>query len=100
MAKQFTVILPNGTVSEFTARQYMDAMYTVNAYVGAYGYDGTEEAGLECYIKGDMVSSKDFIDACEGNFDMWLAAKKLTHKRIKVLHGSSVACYVYKWIKK
>ena len=86
-------------VQEFTARQYMDALYAVNAWVNQHGYAETDNF-LALELQGVQVNALEFITACEMGFNAWLENKKLTHKKVKCLHGSSVSSYVYKWVKK
>ena len=99
MTKHFAVEI-NGTRQEFTARQDLDARYAVQPYVDAYGFDGVEAAGVRCFVKGDEVSAQDYLEACAQRFDDWYAKKLETHKRVRVLHGTSIACYVWKWVRK
>lgn len=97
MAKRFAVVHANER-TEFTARQYIDAKYFALRFVNAYGYEGCDE--ITFVIDNVKVSAKDFVEACEQSFEDWYDAKCKTHKRVRVLHGSSVACYVWKWVQK
>lgn len=59
-----------------------------------------QEDGQRFFLSGKEVSFSDFsavaYDAAVNAFNK----KSETHKRVRVLHGSSVACYVEKWVRK
>jgi len=94
MAKQFKItVSSSGSVQEFTAKQYMDALYEAQKWADAYGFDQADEH-VACELKGTQVSCFEFISACNSGFDAWLENKQLTHKKVKCLNGSSVLSYV------
>lgn len=100
MTKEYKVVTPNGEVSEFTARNYIDAKYAVLRYVDVYGYDGCTLHGVHTFLKGIEVSVQEFIEACDTGYTAWYEKKLITHKKVRVLHGSSVGCYVNVWVKR
>jgi hypothetical protein len=50
------------------------------------------------FLSGKPVTSADFYAAIQLARDAAFDKKNKTHKQVRVLHGSSVACYVTKWI--
>jgi hypothetical protein len=51
-------------------------------------------------LSGKDVDAVPFFAAVDKAIaDAW-TKKEQTHKRVRTLHGSSVACYVEKWVKK
>jgi hypothetical protein len=49
-------------------------------------------------LSGKPVSAQEFYVAVREANDAAFEKKNQTHKRVRVLHGSSVANYVTKWI--
>ena len=96
--KRFKMTTQNGT-QEFTARQYIDAKYAALPYLNTYGRDVPEE-GATFFVEGAQVAIRDYIDACDAKYDDWLTKKMETHNRVRVRYGSSLTCYVWKWIPK
>lgn len=98
MAKMFTVTDANGT-REFTARQHTEAHYAVLPYINAYGFtDAAEHVTVR--IQGEAASLREFVQACEDAETARIEKKLQTHDYKRVLYGSSVGCYVWKWIPK
>jgi hypothetical protein len=98
--KHFKItVKASNQVQEFTSRQYIDALYAVNTWVNSYGFEVTDSL-IDLELQGAKVDSLEFMNACEMGFNAWLENKKLTHKKVKCLHGSSVSSFVYKWVKK
>lgn len=65
----------------------------------AFNFRFTQD-GQQFFIRGTLVTSTEFFRVvCEARDAAW-AKKEQTHKRVKVLHGSSGACYVEKWVRK
>ena len=58
------------------------------------------ENGQRFFLSGKEVSALDFYTATREAVDAAWNKKLETHKRVRVLHGSSVGCYVTKWIRK
>ena len=50
------------------------------------------------FLSGKPVTAAEFYTAAQQAIDAKLAKKEQTHKKVRVLHGSSVGCYVYKWV--
>ena len=52
------------------------------------------------FLSGKQVDAVEFFAAvCEAVQAAW-DKKAETHKRVRVLHGSSAACYVEKWVRR
>jgi len=51
-------------------------------------------------MTGEQCSPEDFFAAVNAAVDAAWDKKAETHKRVRVLHGSSVAGYVEKWVRK
>ena len=49
-------------------------------------------------IAGKQVTAVEFFAAARAAVDAAWDKKNQTHKRVRVLHGNSVACYVNKWV--
>lgn len=52
------------------------------------------------WLAGKQVSVADFFAAARAAVEAAWEKKNQTHKRVSVLHGSSVACYVQKWVRR
>lgn len=52
------------------------------------------------FLSGKPVSVEEFFAAALESIQAKWDKKLETHKRVRVLHGSSVACYVEKWVQK
>ena len=50
------------------------------------------------FLSGKPVTAQEFYAAAQQAINAKLAKKEQTHKKVRVLHGSSVGCYVYKWV--
>ena len=50
------------------------------------------------FLSGKPVTAQAFYATAQQSLDAVLAKKELTHKKVRVLYGSSAGCYVYKWI--
>jgi hypothetical protein len=85
----FKIVLPNGSVSEWKKSDYRDAFFQVG-----YARDGDK-----FFLKNKEVTRELFNKECENLCDAWYERKCKTYKEVRVLHGSSVACYVTKWVK-
>lgn len=100
MAKMFKIIT-NSETSEFSARQFTEAGAYIQRLIGYCGIDKIgQEFGVKTFLKDVEVSVEDFVEATNLGYENWLTKKNETHKRVRVLYGSSVACYVWVWIKK
>lgn len=88
MSKRWSITYANGFTEEFTAAQCHQAKQVVN------------HPGTKFFFVGKEISAPDWftmvLDACQQAWDK----KNTTHKRVRVLHGSSVACYVEKWVRR
>jgi ribose 5-phosphate isomerase RpiB len=51
-------------------------------------------------LSGKPVSAEEFFAAARAAVQEAWDKKAQTHKRVRVLHGSSVASYVEKWVRK
>ena len=56
--------------------------------------------GQTFMLFGKPVGSEDFYAAVRDAVQAAWDKKAKTHKRVRVLHGSSVAGYVEKWVRK
>lgn len=99
MSKQFEVRAPGVAAQTFTARQYLDAKYAALPYVNAVGFDGAADAGLVCLLHGAECTPAEFIEACDDRHAAWFDNFSKTHKKVRVLHGSSAGNYVTKWVR-
>jgi hypothetical protein len=50
------------------------------------------------FLSGKPVTAQEFYATARQALDAKLAKKEQTHKKVRKLHGSSVGCYVYKWV--
>jgi len=103
MTKQFKIITPssNGmSEQEFSKSQWNCASNIIDLWVSAYGYTEATNLGVRVFLKGEEVSIEEFVAAVNQGYTDWITKKMETHKRIRVLHGSSVANYVWIWVKK
>jgi hypothetical protein len=51
-------------------------------------------------LAGKPVSAAEFYAAARAGVQAAWDKKLETHKRVQVLHGNSVACYVEKWVRR
>ena len=51
-------------------------------------------------LAGKEVAADEFFSAAQAAVDAAWEKKNATHKRVRVLHGTSVASYVNKWVKR
>ena len=56
--------------------------------------------GQTFFLSGKPVSVLEFFEDIYQVLDAKLAKKELTHKKIRVLYGSSAACYVNIWVRR
>lgn len=98
MAKMFKVSASNET-REFTARQAVDARYAVLPYVDAYGLEEAAKL-VSVSLQGEAVTLSEFLQACEDAETARTEDKLKTHDYKRVRYGSSLTCYVWKWIPK
>jgi hypothetical protein len=85
--KRYTTKFTNGHIIE-TSNAY-DARQIQN-----YG------DGQTFFLSGKPVSYLEFFETVCDVMDEKQAKKELTHKKIRVLYGSSVACYVNIWVRR
>lgn len=52
------------------------------------------------FLSGKPVEAVEFFAAVDVAVQSAWDKKSETHKRVRVLHGSSAACYVEKWVRK
>lgn len=52
------------------------------------------------FLSGKLATAAEFYEAAANGVTGWKVKKLATHKRVRVLHGSSVASYVEKWVRK
>lgn len=52
------------------------------------------------FLSGKPASVEEFFAAARESIQAKWDKKLETHKRVRVLYGSSVACYVEKWVQK
>lgn len=57
-------------------------------------------AGQQFFLSGKSVTAQVFFAAVATAVQAAWDKKAETHKRVRVLHGSSVASYVEKWVRK
>jgi hypothetical protein len=88
MAKKFVTVHSNGFKEESSHA------YEANNF-RFYG-----DESQKFFISGKEVTSGDFFEIVKSNLVSAFDKKNQTHKRVKVLHGSSGACYVEKWVKR
>ena len=50
------------------------------------------------FLSGKPVTAQEFYAAARQVLDAKLAKKEQTHKKVRVLHGSSAGSYVHKWV--
>jgi hypothetical protein len=50
------------------------------------------------FLSGKPVTAAEFYADAQQAMASKLAKKEQTHKKIRVLYGSSAACYVSKWV--
>jgi hypothetical protein len=50
------------------------------------------------FLSGKPVTAQEFYAAAQQAINAKLAKKEQTHKKVRVLHGSSAGSYVYKWV--
>lgn len=58
------------------------------------------EDGQSFFLSGKKVSPSVFFGEVSDAAQAAEEKKLLTHKRVRVLHGSSVAGYVEKWVRR
>lgn len=87
----FKIKYPNGMIVEWKKSDHYEA---TNAYAC-----GNAPEGTKFYLKGVEVTSATYATESENLHKQWYERKCKTHKEVRVLHGSSVACYVTKWVK-
>jgi len=50
------------------------------------------------FLSGKPVAAAEFYADAQQAMAAKLAKKEQTHKKVRVLYGSSAACYVAKWV--
>jgi hypothetical protein len=65
----------------------------------AYNFRNCEDE-QKFFLSGKEVSASDFFSAVRESTQRALNKKMETHKRVRVLYGSSAGCYVEKWVRK
>jgi hypothetical protein len=85
MAKRYATTYSNGHAAETSSPH--EAMNFVN-------YDDAQT----WRVAGKQVTVAEFFAAVRAAVDAAWDKKNQTHKRVRVLHGNSAACYVTKWI--
>jgi hypothetical protein len=86
----FRIEFPNGVICEWKKSDH----YT------ATGLNTNAPEGTKYYLKNKQVTREEYLNESEALHAQWHENKCKTHKQIRVLHGSSFACYVTKWVKK
>jgi hypothetical protein len=51
------------------------------------------------FLSGKAVTAQEFYAAAQQALDAKLTKKEQTHKKVRVLYGSSAGSYVYKWVE-
>lgn len=87
MAKRYSTTYSNGFTQE-----------TSNAHE-AQNFHFLEDAQI-WRLAGKQVTYTVFFAAVQEAIDAAWEKKNQTHKQVRVLHGSSVACYVTKWVRR
>lgn len=87
MSKHFRTILSNGHALEAARNQPHAARSIIN-------YDSRQRF----FLAGAEVPAAVFYAEAQSLCDAWLEAKERTHKLVRVRHGSSAACFVWKWV--
>lgn len=88
MTAKYSVEYANGFRQEFTGAQANQAKQVVN-------YDGSR-----FFLAGVEVDAAVWFSAVGSACDAAWAKKNETYKRVRVLYGSSSACYVEKWVRR
>jgi hypothetical protein len=83
--KRYTTTYSNGHTEETS--QWYEANQWVN-------YDDEQKF----FLSGKPVTSVEFYAAVQQAREAAFDKKNKTHKQVRVLYGSSAACYVTKWI--
>jgi hypothetical protein len=86
MSKRFVIEYPGGH------REEESSPHAAKGYVPC--------DGCRFFLSGREVQSTEYVAAVEAAREAWVAKKERTHTRVRVLHGSSAACYVEKWVRK
>lgn len=60
----------------------------------------TNFEGTRYWLRGVETPAEAFFSAVSNQSAAEFAKKNETHKRVRVLHGSSVGCYVNKWVRR
>lgn len=87
----FKLEFPNGFVVEWKKSDHYQATSPHSV--------GNAPDGTKYFIKNKEVSRIDYINESAALHSQWFENKCKTHKQVRVLYGSSVACYVTKWVK-
>jgi hypothetical protein len=85
MTKRYATTYSNGHTVETTSAH--EAMSFQN-------YDDAQT----WRVAGKQVTAVEFFSAVRSAVDAAWDKKNQTHKRVRVLHGNSVASYVNKWV--
>lgn len=87
MSKRFATTLSNGHTLESSS---------AHEAANWQNYDDAQTFALS----GKAVPAVEFYAAAHAAVQQAWDKKSETHKRVRVLHGSSVASYVEKWVRK
>ena len=87
MAKRYSTTYSNGHTVE-TSRAH-----EANCWIN---YDDQQTFSLS----GKQVAAEEFYAAVRAAVEAAFDKKNETHKQISVLHGSSAASYVTKWVRR
>lgn len=87
MTKRFQTVYSNG---------HIDATSNCHEAINYRNFDD----GQRFFLSGEEVSAELFYSSANADVSAKWEAKNTTHKRVRVLHGNSVACYVEKWVKR
>lgn len=85
MVKRYSTTYSNG---------HTDESSSAHAAINWINYDDQQTFALS----GKTVTAEEFYAAANAAVDAAWDKKNETHKRVRVLHGSSAASYVEKWI--
>ncbi|MGV0982353.1 MAG: hypothetical protein ACOYB0_08335 [Polynucleobacter sp.] len=88
MAYRYAIEYTTGMRQEFSANLFYEAKQCQN-------YEGAR-----FFLSGVEVDAAAWFADIDAREQAAYDRKNKTHKRVRVLHGASVACYVTKWVKR
>lgn len=88
MTKRYATTYSNG---------YTEQSSSAHEAVNWQNYDDDAQTFA---LSGKPVSAAEFYAAARAGVQAAWSKKNETHKRVRVLHGSSVAGYVEKWVRR